>query len=252
MRFKDKVVVVTGAGSGIGKATVEGFAAEGAHVVAGEIDQARLDALVAEITASGGSIVGVQGNVAKMEDCHNLIDTAKSKFGRLDILVNNAGIMDMFKPVDEVTDELWNRVLGVNLYGVMFTMRRAIPLMLEQGKGVIVNVASAAGLGGGFAGAAYTTSKHGVVGLTRNVAAMYAKRGIRCVGVCPGGVNTQIGMGGNPSEEGMKALGVGLATMPRAGEPKELAAVILMAASDDASFLNGALIPVDGGWLAQG
>jgi NAD(P)-dependent dehydrogenase (short-subunit alcohol dehydrogenase family) len=119
---------------------------------------------------------------------------------------------------------------------------------------VIVNVASAAGLGGGFAGAAYTASKHGVVGLTRNTAVMYAKQNIRCVAVCPGGVATNIGqsIGASPSQAGYAALGPGMATMPRAGEPAELASVILFAASPDASFLNGAIIPVDGGWLAQG
>ncbi len=252
MNFKDKVVVVTGAGSGIGKSVVQKFAAEGARIVAGEIDSARLDDLVKEISASGASIKGVLANVSKAEDGVKLIDTALSEFGGLDILVNNAGIMDAMTPVGDLTDELWSRVLGVNLNGVMFTMRRAIPVMLERGKGVIVNVASAAGLGGGFAGAAYTASKHAVVGLTKNTAVMYGKQGIRCVAVCPGGVKTAIGFGGAPSDAGMAALGMGLQTMPRVGEPEELAAVILMAASDEASFLNGAIIPVDGGWTAQG
>ncbi len=252
MRFENKVVVVTGAGSGIGKATVNCFAAEGATIVAGEIDAARLDALVSEISSTGAKIVGVQGNVAKVEDCNKLIDTAKTEFGHLDVLVNNAGIMDRFLPVGEVDDELWNRVLAVNLFGQMYTMRRAIPLMLEQGHGVIVNVASAAGLGGGFAGAAYTASKHGVVGLTKNTAVMYAKKGIRCVAVCPGGVNTAIGMGGNPSPLGIAQLGPNLAAMPRTGEPSELANVILFLASDAASFVSGSVIPVDGSWAAIG
>ncbi len=252
MRFTDKVVVVTGAGSGIGKATAEAFAAEGAALVLGEIDSARLDALVAELSAAGARIAGVQGNVASDEDCQKLIHTAVEKFGRLDVLVNNAGIMDRFLPVGELDDATWNRVLGVNLFGPMYTMRQAVPIMLEQGGGVIVNIASAAGLGGGFAGAAYTTSKHGVVGLTRNTAVMYGKRGIRCVAICPGGVKTNIGAGGMPSQEGYAALGPGLATMPRAGEPAELANAVLFLASADASFINGAVLPVDGGWWAQG
>ncbi len=253
MRFSDKVVVVTGAGSGIGKATAEGFAAEGAKVVAGEIDGSRLEALVSQLNATGARVVGVQGNVASAEDCKRLIDAAQANFGRMDVLVNNAGIMDRFLPVAELDDATWNRVLGVNLNGPMNTMRLAIPIMLAQGGGVIVNVASAAGLGGGFAGAAYTASKHGVVGLTRNTAVMYGKKGIRCVAICPGGVNTNIGLGGTvPSELGYASLGPGLATMPRVGEPVELANVIMFLASPEAGFVNGAILPVDAGWLAQG
>ncbi len=254
MRFTNKVVVVTGAGSGIGKATAECFASEGAAIVAGEIDQARLDALVSQLNSWGAKAVGVQGNVANAEDCKRLIDAAVENFGHLDVLVNNAGIMDHFEPVGEVDDATWNRVMGVNLFAHMYTMRLAIPIMLAQGGGVIVNVASAAGLGGGFAGAAYTASKHGVVGLTRNTAVMYAKQGIRCVAVCPGGVNTNISqsIGPTPSQAGYAALGPGMATMPRGGEPGELANAILFLASPEASFVNGAALPVDGGWLAQG
>ena len=254
MRFTDKVVIVTGAGSGIGKATAEGFAAEGAMIVAGEIDAARLDALVKQLSAAGTKVVGVQGNVASAEDCKRLINAAVENFGHLDVLVNNAGIMDHFEPVAELDDATWNRVLGVNLTGQMNTMRLAIPVMLAHGGGVIVNVASAGGLGGGFAGAAYTASKHGVVGLTRNTALMYAKQGIRCVAVCPGGVNTNIGqsIGPTPSQAGYAALRPNLATMPRSGEPVELANVIMFLASPEASFVNGAIVPVDGGWWAEG
>ncbi len=252
MRFQDKVVVITGAGSGIGKATTLRFAAEGAKIVAGEIDQARLDALVAELKAKGTQVVGVQGNVAKVEDCNKLIDTAKETFGKVDVLVNNAGIVDRFMPVGEVTDEVWNRVLGVNLYGPMYTSRRVIPIMMEQKSGVIVNLTSAAGLIGGAAGAAYTTSKHGVVGLTKNTAFMYGADGIRCVAVAPGGINTGIPLGGDPSQFGYTRLGPRFTALPRPGEPEQIASVIAFLASEDAGYINGAVVSADAGWVAGG
>ena len=252
MLFNDKVVIITGAAAGIGRATAQAFAAEGAKLVLGDIDNEKLTATVAEIQATGADVVGVHGNIANVTDANALVDRAKSQFGRLDVLVNNAGIVDRFLPVTEVTDEVWDRVLAVNLNGPMYTSRRAIPIMVETGGGVIVNLTSAAGLGGGFAGVAYTASKHGVIGLTKNTAWMYAPRGIRCVGIAPGGVNTGITLGGEPSEFGYSRLGGQFATMPRAGEPGELADVIVFAASDKASFLNGAIIAVDGAWLAGG
>jgi NAD(P)-dependent dehydrogenase (short-subunit alcohol dehydrogenase family) len=252
MRFENKVVVVTGAGSGIGKATVNSFAEEGAKIVAGEIDSERLDTLVSDLSAKGVRIVGVQANVASGDDCSKLISAAVTEFGKLDVLVNNAGIMDRFLPVAEMTDELWNQVLAVNLNGPMYTMRLAIPIMVAQGQGVIVNVASAAGLGAGYAGAAYTSSKHAVVGLTKNTAVMYAKQGIRCVAVCPGAVATGMPLGGAPSQFGIAQLGPKMASIPRTADPIEIANAILFLASDDASFVNGAAIPVDGSWLAGG
>jgi NAD(P)-dependent dehydrogenase (short-subunit alcohol dehydrogenase family) len=252
MLFKDKIVIVTGAAAGIGKATAVAFAAEGAKLVLGDIVKEKLDATVAELKASGAEAVGLVGNIADVNDANALVDLAKSHFGRLDVLVNNAGIMDRFLPVGEVTDEVWSRVLAVNLNGPMFTMRRAIPIMIEQGGGVIVTVASAAGLGGGFAGAAYTASKHGVIGLIKNTAVMYHKKGIRSVGIAPGAVNTGIPLGGAPSEYGYSVLGPGMAGIPRVGEPYELANAIVMLASDKASFVNGTVLPVDGSWLAGG
>jgi NAD(P)-dependent dehydrogenase (short-subunit alcohol dehydrogenase family) len=250
MRFQDKVVVVTGAGSGIGRAMTMQFAAEGAKVVAGDIDAGRLDDLTAVVRAAAGEITTVPGNVAVAAEVERLVDTAVTVYGRLDILCNNAGIMDRVTPVTELTDELWRRVLGVNLDGPMFASRRALPIMAAQGKGVIINTASAAGLTGGIAGAAYTTSKHGVVGLTKNIAWQYATQGIRCVAICPGAVETNIGLGGEPNAFGWERMQPLLASSLRASKPEEIAEVALFLASDAASFVNGAIIPVDGGWLA--
>lgn len=252
MMFKDKVVIVTGAAMGIGKAIASAFANEGATLVLGDIEANKLTETVDELKAKGATITGLAGDISKVEDANALVDLAKRTYNRVDVLVNNAGIMDRFLPVGEIPDDLWSRVLGVNLNGPMYTMRRTIPLMIEQGGGVIIDITSAAGLGGGFAGVAYTASKHGLVGLVKNTAWMYASKGIRVVGIAPGGVNSGISLGGAPSEFGYAQLAKNLATMPRAGEVNELANVVVFAASEKASFLNGAIIPVDGAWLAAG
>lgn len=252
MLFKDKVVLVTGAAMGIGKGIAEAFAAEGAKLVLGDVAAEKLAATAKELKAKGTEVSFLASNIADVNEANELVDLAKKNYHRVDVLVNNAGIMDRFLPVGEVTDEVWDKVLAVNLSGPMYTMRRAIPMMIEQGGGVIVNITSAAGLGGGFAGVAYTASKHGVVGLVKNTAWMYGAKGIRVVGIAPGGVNSGISLGGAPSEFGYAQLAKSLATMPRAGEVNELANMVVMVASDKASFLNGAVIPVDGGWLAGG
>src|SRR4051794_28672176 len=192
MRLQGKVAVITGAGSGMGLAMATLFAAEGASVVAADWNGARLDAAVAAIKESGGTIVGAQGNIAEQATAEGLIDLAISTYGHLDVLCNNAGVMDYMQGIGELSDEVWRRVLSINLDGPMYTSRRAVPHMLTHGGGAIVNVASTAALHGGAAGAAYTISKHGLVGLTRSTAWMYAKRGIRCNAICPGGTATNI------------------------------------------------------------
>jgi len=252
MSFKDKVVLVTGAASGIGKAIAEAFGAEGASLVLGDIAGEKLSGTAQELKSKGVKVASLSGNIADVKDANALVDLAKSTFGRLDVLVNNAGVMDRFMPVGEVTDELWNQVLGVNLNGPMYTSRRAVPMMIGQGGGVIINITSAAGIGGSFAGAAYTSSKHGLIGLTQSTAWMYGPQGVRCVAIAPGGVNSGISLGGEPSAFGYSRLGAELGVMPRAGETREIADVVVFIASEKASFVNGAVLPVDAGWLAAG
>jgi NAD(P)-dependent dehydrogenase (short-subunit alcohol dehydrogenase family) len=253
LRLQGKIAVITGAGSGMGLAMAKRFAAEGASVVAGDWNAARLDAAIAEITSSGGTMVGTQGNIAEVATAEALVDLAMSTFGRLDVLVNNAGVGDYFQGVAEITDEIWRRVLSINLEGPMFTMRRAIPRMIEQGGGSIINIASTAGIGGGSAGAAYTASKHGLVGLTRNTAWMYATRGIRCNAICPGGTRTNIGES-MPRDRldaaGAARLGTFHALMPALLESEDIAALALFLASDESRYINGAIIPADAGWTA--
>lgn len=251
MKLEGKVAVVTGAASGMGKAIAKLFAKEGAKVVVSDMNGEGAQVTVDEIKAVGGTAVAVTTNVTKEEDIQKMIDTAVSEFGTLDILVNNAGIMDNFMPAHKVTDELWDRVLQVNTYGVMRGTRKALEIFLEKGSGVIVNIASAAGISGSKAGFAYTASKHAVVGMTKNVGFQYAEKGIRCNAIAPGGVNTNIGTTmSEPDEFGMARAMSGSNNNPRTGEPEEIAALALFLASDDASFVNGEVVRADAGWLA--
>lgn len=253
MRLQEKVVVITGAGSGMGLAMATRFAAEGASIVAGDWNAQRLDAAVASIQANGGAIVGTQGNIADQATAEGLIDLAISTYGRLDVLCNNAGVMDYMQGVGELSDDIWHRVLSINLDGPMFTSRRAIQHMLTHGGGSIINIASTAGIHGGAAGAAYTVSKHGLVGLTRNTAWMYAKKGIRCNAICPGATITNIAES-MPQERldatGLERTGAFSALAPAYLDPGDIAALALFLASDESRHINGAIIPADAGWSA--
>lgn len=250
MKLQDKVAIITGAGSGMGRAIAILFAAEGAKVIVADINQESIDAVVAKITEAGGSAKGIVVNISKETDAQHMVDTAVNTYGSCNILVNNAGVMDNFVPVAELKNELWERVIGVNLNGPFYASRAALQVMLKQGKGIIVNIASVGGLFGARGGAAYVTSKHGVIGLTKNIAATYGPQGIRANAIAPGGVNTNIGNSiTEPSPIGLAAIGrVGQAPM---GEAEEIAHVALFLASDESSFVNGAVIVADGGWTAH-
>lgn len=253
MRLQGKVAIITGAASGIGLAIASRFAAEGASIVAADWNAQRLDEAVGRIRAEGGAITGVQGNIADQATAESLIARALDAYGRLDVLCNNAGVMDYMQGVGELSDDVWRRALGVNLDGPMFTCRRAVQHMLAHGGGAIINVASTAGIRGGAAGAAYTASKHALVGLTRNTAWMYAKRGIRCNAICPGATATHIGETMPPDRidpVGAQRAGEFDALAPATLDPADIAALALFLAADESAHINGAIIPADGGWTA--
>ncbi|HTL81410.1 MAG TPA: SDR family oxidoreductase [Bacteroidia bacterium] len=248
--LENKVALVTGAGSGMGKAIAALFASEGAKVVATDVNEKRLQELVNAIRSDKGEIISVTGDVSKEDDARKMIDAAMRKYEGIDVLVNNAGVLDNFMPVADATNEMWDHVMGVNINGPFYLCRLVVPIMLKQGRGSIVNISSVGGLNGSRAGVAYTTSKHALIGLSKNIAFMYGDKGIRCNVIAPGGVNTNIGEGMNPNALGYAKLSLGLGTNIRTGEPKEIAEVALFLAGEKSSLMNGAVVVADAGWTA--
>lgn len=252
-KLENKVSIVTGAGSGMGKAIAILFASEGSKVIATDIDQKRLDELKSEIKEKGGEVTTLISNMAKEEDIENMINVAVSTYGTLDILVNNAGIMDHFAPVAELDNSMWEKVMKINVEGPFKAMRSALKIFLKKSSGVIINISSLGGINGARAGAAYTASKYALIGLTKNTGYIYSKSGIRCNAIAPGAVKTNIGdtidftkITPLINERVMS----GMVLNPRTGEPVEIAKAALFLACDDSSFVNGAVLVVDGGWDA--
>jgi len=253
MRLKDKMAVITGAGSGMGLAMATLFSEEGANLVLGDWNQKRLDSVVSELKGKGRNVVGLQGNIAEKSTAEALVNEAIKTFGRIDILCNNAGVMDYMQGVGELSDELWEKVMGINLNGPVYATRRAVQFMQENGGGSIINTASTAGIEGGAAGVAYTASKHALVGVTKNTAWIYAKKGIRCNAICPGGTATNIAET-MPAEKlnpfGSERAGAYASLIPAFLQPMDIAALALFLASDESKNINGAIIPADAGWTA--
>lgn len=247
-----KVAIITGGGSGIGRATCELFASLGATVVVSDIAETAHET-VSAIESAGGTASAVIGDISDSAVADSTVAAAVERHGKLDVLVNNAGIMDRFAGAANTTDDVWERILRVNLNGPFFLTRAALKVMVPAGGGSIVNVASAAGLRGAAAGVAYTASKHGVVGLTRNTAYAYAKQGIRANAVAPGGVETNVmtaDVQQNIDQEGLAAISPVHQSALRNGQAIEQANLIAFLASDAAINVNGAIIPNDGGWFA--
>ncbi|MBQ0826599.1 SDR family NAD(P)-dependent oxidoreductase [Streptomyces tagetis] len=243
-------VIVTGAGSGIGRAAALAFAAQGDRVVVADLDAARAEAVVEEIGRAGGTAVAVTGDLSEQAVVDRVTETAVERFGGVDVLVNNAGIMDSMSAAADVGDAEWERVIRVNLTAPFLLTRAVLPHMLEAGRGAVVNTASEAALRGSAAGAAYTASKHGVVGLTKSLAVMYRKQGIRANAICPGGTATGITVDADRSAHGPSALAPHFVNLGRVARPEEQAAAIVFLASEAASGVNGAILPVDDGWSA--
>lgn len=248
MRFEGKSVVVTGASSGMGYKIAMDLAKEGATVIAVARRKERLEQLAAEAEGFVGKILPYAGDVSSKEVNEGMIDYAIAECGKIDVLVNNAGIMDEFKPISEVEDDQWARIMDVNLTGPMYAMRKAVQEMVKNGGGNIVNIASIGGVNGCRAGAAYTASKHAMVGLTKNTAFMYVDKGIRCNVICPGGIETEVmNSQTNISQAGVARVMAGLDTTIPSGKVEDISNAVLMIASDEGKFMNGAVVVIDGG-----
>lgn len=246
--LENKVAIVTGGGSGIGRAICELYAREGAQVMVSDIDEKGGHETTSGITNGGGSAVFVRADSSKAEDNQNLVDQAVKHFGGLHLAVNNAGIGGPLSPVGEYPIDGWEKVIGINLSGVFYGMRYQIPAMLAAGGGSIINVASILGKVGTRFSPAYVAAKHGVVGLTEASALEYANQNIRINAIGPGYILTPLL--NSLDDATMKAL-VGLHPMGRLGTSEEVAELVVWLNSDKASFVTGAYYPVDGGYLAQ-
>lgn len=246
-----RTVVVTGAASGIGRAAAVRFAADGARVVVADLDHAGAEQVVGGIRQTGGTALAVTGDLSEQHVVDAVVERAVAAFGGIDVLVNNAGVMDRMSALGETDDTEWERVLRINLTAPFLLTRAVLPHMLAAGRGSVLFTASEAGLRGGAAGAAYTAAKHGVTGLVKNLAVMYRKQGIRANAVAPGPTSTGIQVDAVPGAHGPALIG-GLigANIGRMGTAEEQAAALVFLASDEAAFVNGAVLPVDDGWAA--
>jgi len=250
--MKNKVVLITGASSGIGKAAALAFAREGAKVSVAARRIPEGQKTVQQIKEAGGEAIFVQTDVSKAPQVQTLVEKTVEEYGRLDYSFNNAGIEGPhFVPITDYPEEDWDQVMDINLKGVWLCMKYAIPHLLKQSKAAIVNMSSVTGLIGGRSGAPYCASKHGVIGLTKAVALEYATQGIRVNAVCPAIIRTELADRLFFSNPEMAKRVPGLHPMGRVGTVEEVAEVVVWLCSDAASFVTGHALPIDGGMIAR-
>jgi NAD(P)-dependent dehydrogenase (short-subunit alcohol dehydrogenase family) len=249
--FGGRVALVTGAGSGIGRASALAFARAGACVVAADVETAGGEETVRLIVADGGEARFVRADVSRAAEVEVLVRQTIASFGRLDLAHNNAGIESERAATHACTEDNWDRTLAINLKGIWLCMKHEIPELLRQGGGAIVNTASVAGLVGMAELPAYVASKHGIVGLTKTAALEYARQGIRVNAVCPGVIRTPMVERFAAANAQAQAELSAAEPIGRLGEPEEVARAVVWLCSTAASFITGSCLPVDGGWVAR-
>jgi NAD(P)-dependent dehydrogenase (short-subunit alcohol dehydrogenase family) len=244
-RFTDKVVLITGAASGIGRAAAVAFAAEGARVAILDRSADTLEAVHSSLKNAGSEVLTIACDVSSPDQVEAAIKQVVDRFGRLDIAFNNAGVENKAAPVHEIDLAEWDRILGINLRGTFICMKHELAQMVKQGGGVVVNTSSGAGIRGVEGGAGYAASKHAIIGLTRSAALDYAKQNIRVNAVLPGNIETPM-MDRFTGGDIQKAID--LEPVGRLGKPEEIAEAVLWMASDLGGFVTGAATVIDGGW----
>ena len=250
-KLNGQVAIVTAGGSGIGAATAVRFAQEGAAVIVADLSGKRAEAVTTQINAAGGKATCIKMDVSDPEGIQATIQLALDTYGRLDIMFNNAGLGELAL-LEETALESWNRTIAVTLTGTFLGMKYCLPIMREQGKGAIVNTASISGRGGDYGMSAYNAAKAGVINLTRSAALENAKYNIRINCVCPGAINTRVAqLLSGDNADAFRQVQANAHPLGRMGEPEEIANTVLFLASDEASFITGEEITVDGGVTAH-
>ena len=242
MRLQDKVAIITGAASGMGKAEAIRFGKEGAKVVVADLNIEGAETVAQEINSNGGEALAVKVNVTDNADLENMVKTTMDIYGQIDVVVNNAGIFDKYTNSLETTEQQWDLIFDINLKAIFKITNLVLPDMIERGNGTIVNIASIAGLVAQMGGAAYTASKHAVVGYTKHIAAVYGSKGIKINAIAPGTIRTPL------TADMLKTRPTDKIPLDRFGNDYEVADLAVFLASDESKFMNGAVVPIDGGY----